>query len=305
MRTYAFRIQCKLAGSDLGTSEREFFMALQASTPPITVNLPEGERPIADQFLTLWCGGFPSEEAARAEGMRVKTAVMLAGVMLGFGIDVGTDQVMSPAVQWRGSQSDERFQPDVHGLQVVPEIEGKIYFGGYIRNVKAHLVHSRFHEDFRHSVAQSYSLNKTPTEKQTLAAQLYSQSHFHLSDTARFLTLVSAIEALAEQRPRSPAAVALIDRMMEMSTAAENPDDLNNGLGNLKQESIRSACRRLVKTYCESVVTHAVHTCMRAYTIRSRLLHDGRPPPGTDLAVELGTLDLLVRHLIVRHVAFS
>jgi hypothetical protein len=130
-------------------------LTLQAPTPPISVNLPEGGHPTADQFLTLWCGGFPSEEAARAEGMRVKTAVMLAGVMLGFGIDMGTDQVMSPAVYWRGNQSDERFQPDVHGLQVVPEIDGKIYFGGYIRNVKAHLVHNSFHDDFRQSVEQS------------------------------------------------------------------------------------------------------------------------------------------------------
>jgi hypothetical protein len=149
------------------------------------------------------------------------------------------------------------------------------------------------------------STNKAFTKKQTLAAQLYNQSHFHLSDTARFLTLISAIEALADQRSKSPATVALIGRMMEMAAAAGNPDDLNNGLGNLKQESIRSACRRLVETYCEPAVTHAARAFARAYTIRSTLLHEGEPPPGTDLAAELRTLDLLVRHLIVRHVAIS
>ena len=143
-------------------------------------------------------------------------------------------------------------------------------------------------------------------KKQTLAAQLYNQSHFHLSDTARFLTLISAIEALAEQRSKPPATVALIDRLMEMAAAAGNPDDLNNGLGNLKQESIRSACRRLVETYGENPAdTHEARAFARAYTIRSTLLHEGEPPPGTDLAAELRTLDLLVRHLIVRHVAFS
>jgi hypothetical protein len=94
--------------------------------------------------------------------------------------------------------------------------------------------------------------------------------------------------------------------MMEMAAAAGNPDDLNNGLGNLKQESIRSACRRLVETYGENPAdTHEARAFARAYTIRSTLLHEGESPPGTDLAAELRTLDLLVRRLIVRHVAFS
>jgi hypothetical protein len=286
-------------------SKREFSLALQAPTPPISVNLPERRRPSEDQFFILWCGGFTSEEAARAEGVRVKTAVMLAGVLLSFGIDVGTDQVMSPAAHRSDGQSDEHLQPDVHGLQVVPEIEGTIHFGQFMR-VGVHLVHTNFHEDFKQSVAQSYSLNKALTKKQTLAAQLYNQSHFLLSDTARFLTLISAMEALADQRSKSPATVALIGRMMEMAAAAGNPDDLNNRLGNLKQESIRSACRRLVETYGENPAdTHEARAFARAYTIRSTLLHEGEPPPGTDLAAELRTLDLLVRHLLVRHVAFS
>ena len=108
MRTYAFRIQCKLAGGDLGTSEREFSLALQAPTPPISVTLPERKPPSEDQRLILWCGGFTSEDAARAEGQRVKTAVMLAGVLLCFGIDVGTDQVISPVAQRMDGQPDER-----------------------------------------------------------------------------------------------------------------------------------------------------------------------------------------------------
>jgi hypothetical protein len=44
-----------------------------------------------DQFLILRCDGFTSEDEARATGVRVKTAVMLAGVCLSFGIDVGPD----------------------------------------------------------------------------------------------------------------------------------------------------------------------------------------------------------------------
>jgi hypothetical protein len=129
MRTDAFRIKCKLTGGDFGTNEREFPLALPALIPPIIVSLPERGSPTEDQFLILQGGGFTSEEEARAAGGRVKTAVMLAGVLLGFGIDVGTDQVISPAGHRKDGQPDEHLQPDVHGLQVVPEIEGRMLFG--------------------------------------------------------------------------------------------------------------------------------------------------------------------------------
>jgi hypothetical protein len=159
-----------------------------------------------------------------------------------------------------------------------------------------------FSENFEKRVVESYALNKALTKQQTLAAQLYNQSHFLSSDAARFITLISAVEALAERRSRSPAAVALIERLLEMTAAAGNPDELTDGLANLKQESIRSACRRLVTTYCGKP---AVTDLMRAYKIRSTLLHEGEPPTGIDLAAELWTLDPLVSRLVVKHVAAS
>ena len=283
-------------------NEREFFLTLPTLTPPIKVNLPKQGRAPEDQFLRLRCGGFTSEEEARSAGALVKTAVMLAGVLLRFGIDVGADQVIDSVVWWvpgKDGQPAERLPPDVHGLQVVPDIEDKTRLGS-VRIGPGRLVPKNFPEDFKKSVAESYALNKALTKQQTLAAQLYNQSRFFSSDAARFITLISAVEGLAEQRKRSPAAVELIERMMEMSVAAGNPDDLNNGLGNLKQESVRSACRRLVTTYCGKP---AATNLMRAYTIRSTLLHEGEPPPGTDLAAELQILDPLVTNLVVRHVA--
>jgi hypothetical protein len=74
--------------------------------------------------LILQGGGFSSQEDARAAGVSVKTAVMLAGLRLGVGIDVGTDQVRSPTHRDRDGQPiDEHWQPDIHGLQVVPELD--------------------------------------------------------------------------------------------------------------------------------------------------------------------------------------
>jgi hypothetical protein len=169
MGTYAFRIKCKLAGNVFSTNEHKFPLILPASTLPIQVSVPKPGSQTADQSLILWCGGFTSEEEARATGVRVKIAVMLAGVLLGFGIDVGTDRVISPVVLGKDGQPDEHLQPDVHGLQVVPDIEGQILFV----QVVGGLVPKNFPENFQKRVAESYALNKVLTKKQTLAAQLY------------------------------------------------------------------------------------------------------------------------------------
>ena len=92
-----------------------------------------------------------------------------------------------------------------------------------------------------------------------------------------------------------------------MTTAAGDLEkgerkSLQDALGNLKQVSIGSTCRALVKTHCGAP---AAKYFTRAYDIRSQLVHQGEPPSGTDLAAELWTLNQLVSQLILRHVASS
>ena len=81
---------------------------------------------------------------------------------------------------------------------------------------------------------------------------------------------------------------------------ADEKEGLTGGLQNLKQESIGAACRALVKKHCGE---SASKTFKQAYDIRSKMLHVGEPPIGTDLAAVIRELDSLVRHLLVRHVS--
>ena len=81
--------------------------------------------------------------------------------------------------------------------------------------------------NFEKKVVESYALDKLLTKKQTLAVRLYNESHFfHSSYTARFLTIL-AVETLANQSAGSPAAVALMERMIEITAVATD-------LGSLK-----------------------------------------------------------------------
>jgi hypothetical protein len=196
-RTYEFRITCYLAGGNFETEEREIALELPGFPRPIAVNLPD-KRAAGDRLVIFRCGGFQSEAEARAAGEPLKAAVMLAGVNIGAGLDVGTDQVVSGAAQRKDGQRDERLQPLVHGLQVVPEIEDMLF--GFIGPMRA--VTRIRPDDFQKQVAGTYSLGKRLTKRQALASQLYIHSHFQSSDPARFLTLVSAVEALAERRSR-------------------------------------------------------------------------------------------------------
>lgn len=298
-RTFAFRIACSLAGGVIETKEREIHLELP-DVPPIEVGLSRNDQ--SGQWLfTAWCGGFDSEAEAQTVGSRVKTALVLTGIVLGVGIDAGNNQIIDPAFQRADGQPDERLQPEVHGLQVVPDIEGLLFGSIRVDRPLTRISPSNFQK----RVAESYGLGKPLTKRQVLAAQLYNQSHFHSSDAARFLTLISAVESLAERGLRSPAAVQLIERMIQMVNASMNPEEsetrsLNGGLSNLKSESIGSTCRALVGRHCGDSAAKAFR---HVYEIRSTLLHTGEPPAGTDLDLAVRELDTLVRRLIVRHLS--
>ena len=296
LMTYAFRISCFLAGGDIETEEDEIQLDLPGLQP---IQVYVSERKDDSESLTVWCSGFGSAAEAEAAGMRVKTALMLAGILLGVGIDVGNDQPVGPQFTRADGQKDERLQPQVHGLQVVPDIEGLTFgalrFGRPVTRIQpAHL---------QKRVAESYALRKPLTKKQVLAAQLYNQSHFHSFDAVQFLTLISAVECLVKPSSRSPAAVQLIERMIQLDKTSLNEEEaesLNSGLRNLKSESIGSTCRALVRKHCGDSDAKAFK---RMYDIRSKLLHNGEPPSGTDFDVEVGKLDILVRKLLVRHLS--
>jgi hypothetical protein len=186
---------------------------------------------------------------------------------------------------------------------VVPELEG-ILFGG----LRIGRPMTAFSPDaLKEKVSEGFALVKPLSKKETLAGLLYAQSHFHTSDAARFLTLISAVEALAERNPKSSAAITHIDKMIGMTLAVENLDKIEkealvNGLRELRQQSIAATCRGLVRQHCGEPDAMAF---AHAYKIRSKMLHNGEPPSGTDLAAEAWKLDTLVRRLVSKHVVAS
>ncbi len=293
MEAYAFYIRCVLTGGDFEIDEWEMRLPLPKPARPIDATLGKLVGRTAEWTLHLRANGFPSEAEARAVAVPVRTAIVLAGVLLGVGIDVGSEQTVGhpPATTTAGPS----------GLVIGPEIGGK----GSLNVWAGRPVRRLLPGDFEEAFAESYALDRPLTKRQILATQLYNQSHFHTSEAARLFTLISAVESMAERGSKSPAAVALVQRMIELTGPKSDVEEdelvaLRNGLLDLRRQSISAACRALVRTHCGAP---AEKSFVQAYSLRSALLHDGEPPSGTDLAAESRELDALVRLLVTRHVA--
>src|SRR5690348_7928248 len=96
-RTYAFRITCSLAGGVIETIEPLVILTLP-DLPTIEVHLNARNDQTKQSDITVWCRGFNTEAEAHTAGSRVKTALVLTGLLLGVGIDAGNDQITSAAL---------------------------------------------------------------------------------------------------------------------------------------------------------------------------------------------------------------
>ncbi len=211
-RTYGFRISGYYAGGSWELSEPHIDIALPGTPHCVTMTLPKRRERDGRKPINFRGGGFKSEAEAREVGARVKTSLILAAVTIGFGIDLGSDEVVSPAAKGSTGRADERLQPHVYGLQTFPELENMLF--GFLYDAEP--VPKNLRERFETTFKEAYALPEFLTKKQLLAAQLYAHSYFQPFNAARLLLLVSAIEALADIRRRSAAAVGLVDKMIEL-----------------------------------------------------------------------------------------
>lgn len=135
-----------------------------------------------------------------------------------------------------------------------------------------------------------------------LALELHAASFFERSAQARFLTLVTVLEVLKDQRPLPRRFQELIDGWKEqlrvmpekVQAARQIKDSLSSVLGRVGRQSIGGEIRRLVARYLGAPRAASARSF---YEIRSRFLHDG-----VDLGMGSNVLALekLVRDLLWR-----
>jgi hypothetical protein len=241
--------------------------------------------------------GFPSEDEACKYGLKIKKSLMICSVKLQKGINVGIEKdkySLEPSEIERARKDGKLFRGDELGLLIFPEDLQKEFCG-----VKLYCTDVTSDVSFIEEINRAYEVTRELTEKESLAIELYNLSHFETSLKARFLTLISAIECLAQPRNYDEENQMHINHLIEMTKHTPNlteKDSMISRLRELKHESISGSCRKLLKKY---LGTEAVKLFIPCYKIRSELLHVGKSSEKYNLEQYMPGLDKMVSALIL------
>lgn len=166
----------------------------------------------------------------------------------------------------------------------------------------------KFLEVFDHTLRHPREI----TNRERVSMELFNASFFQRTADARFILLMSGLEALIEQGPRSDTVAKHVQMLMAKTENAidlspQEKSALKGGIGQLKRESIRQAGKKLVheklssKTYSNHPPSEFFGNC---YTLRSRLVHGDHPLPtreevdGAAAQLEVMISDLLSYDLL-------
>jgi hypothetical protein len=185
---------------------------------------------------------------------------------------------------WLEERVGSPARDDVHGIDVYEHVEGLVFVA---LNAEASVgkAASTFIEQVSTGIASQLML----TAKQELAAEILSASYFDASERSRFVTLISAVEALLELQPRPPEVENLVEIIKQIVRGASVQDSTRTSMLSslewLKKESIGQAGRALAdrllagKTYVGKEPSRFFTFC---YEVRSSILHNGKAPDEVD-----------------------
>ncbi|MHC5854951.1 hypothetical protein [Nostoc sp.] len=117
-------------------------------------------------------------------------------------------------------------------------------------------------------------------DKPKFSMELFAAARLEATERARFVGLVSALEPLAEQKKfEYPDLKKIVkDTLNKVQDSLDLPDDIKRSLegsiSNLTRESVSHAIKRLIITHL-SEDKMALEILEEAYTIRSKILHEG------------------------------
>jgi hypothetical protein len=244
---------------------------------------------------------------ARTAGLQAKDALRWCSARLRTGFDLGHDSAtawLSPHVKDTILETHHtQVLDNVHGLCVYDDAMPTVFFHSSLDTVRG-----KGTQPLLDAMSEAFTLGLNLTTREALAFELYSAAQFERSARARFLTLITVIEALGQPKPRRPKAVAhveeLIDLTRQSGLTAGEIDSLTGSMNWLKSESISRTGRDLV----EGMLGGEQFGNMRAkdffahcYEVRSQLVHLGKQPsPDIDMGTLATELDRLVASLLLR-----
>lgn len=283
MPLYDFRLRFNFAEAYRINSEAEKIELLDLSSGEhFTLVSGLSETPIKEQNRVAVLGKlFRSEAEAREAAERCKRALLYWAIEQRIGIDFGDGRQRSRFTNAGLKYFEKMYgcplRGDIHGVDVYEHIE-KLKFISF--NAKAEV--GKHSDKLIDTFGREYLNNRLFTEKQLLASEIYASSFFDISARSRFITLVTAVEALLEPVRRPKEVGELVkDVKVKVKNLVVDKDTKNSIIGSLerlKYQSISQAGRMLANRLLPKEIFDEQASddfFSRSYDLRSRLLHDG------------------------------
>jgi len=279
--------------------------------------LPNGERIklrsdsngtlIKDHSSASILGGpYESEDQARTAAEKSKYAVLYWAIEQRLGIDFGDGKqrsiVTNEGLAMLEKQYGCPFRTDIHGIDVYEQID-KLQFAKFSANARVDKNPQNLIKTFCHEYVNSREL----TEKQILASEIYAGSFFDVAPRSRFITLVTAVEALLEPLKRSEAVQTLVEDFRS-ATHSSNIDEatkrsIMGSLQWLRYESIGQAGRALARRLIPNDIFNGQSSdnfFTQCYNLRSQIMHRGAiEDESVDIFDLANTMELFVSRLLL------
>jgi hypothetical protein len=250
--------------------------------------------------------GYASADAARAAARRWRGLLERSFALMQLGGDFG-DRAPGGGLsgEFRQQLEDELGRPvfyDNYGAMVFKES----LWPRFVR-MGANLSTGSPIDILTAAAEEARRLGLTMQEREGLAYDLFAASFFQTGPDARYLMLMTALEALIEPQTRPPASIEHVQRLIQLTRDSDLPEDetrsMVSALERLKDESIGQAGRRLAvrlgeRRYKDGAET-PVQFFSRCYTLRSNLVHGHVPRPAEgEVGSRAANLEVFLGHLL-------
>ena len=310
MPLYDFRLRFNLSeGYRIESDVEEIELLIVPLGERIKLRSGSPGKPIKDHDNAAIIGGpYASEYQARTAAEKSKLAILYWAIESRSGIDFGDrkDKSRSFVTKLGLAALEKQFgyplRNDLHGIDVYEHVENLkfVTFGAKV-TVGKNL--PKLIETFQ----REYLNNRHLTEKQVVASEIYVSSFFDVSAHSRFITLVTAVEAILEQPKLSGEAVALVEefkaKTQQSRIVKSEMDSIIGRLERLRYQSIKQSGRMLADHFIPSELFNGQSSAdffARSYDLRSQILHHGKI---TDEKVNIrdlaNVMETFVAHLLI------
>jgi hypothetical protein len=307
MKTYDFRLRFNLAPSFRINSENDCLVLYKLETgQEIVLKSGLAKTAIKDcERVVISAQGFSSEDEAHRAAQATKRALLFWAVRFRHGLDLGdrppTSIVTNSGLEMLEKEHGCPFRNDRHGIDVYEHLD-KLKFA----HSDATVIAQKSPENLFSTFSEELTTPRPFTAKQALASEIYCSSWFDVGYKSRFLTLVTAIEALVDQEEHSGSVKAFVTetiKQMDASTIdASVKTSLRGSLGRMRRESISQAGRRLASTLLSGQMfdgQSADRAFSKLYGLRSELVHDGAPGKDEELRLAANVAEEFTAKLLL------